>query len=179
MWWSHTKARSRDVPFPWVRVVPCGPERADEVHRFTQAAFAPYRDLDPPSGAGRESVKRVTDDLMAGAGALAERDGRPVGCLRWQVKANGDFHVRRVAVEPELQGQGVGRALMAWAEEEALRRGSTGVSVGVRVALPGNLAFYRQLGYAVTAEHRHEGYERTTWLAMCKTLDRPPQPAAV
>jgi hypothetical protein len=40
--------------------------------------------------------------------------------------------------------------------------------VGVRVALRDNLDFFRKLGYEVTAEHRHEGYERTTWLAMRK-----------
>lgn len=162
-----------------LRILRCGPERAEEVHRLTQAAFALYRTLDPPSGAARESVKRVVRDLAAGGGAVAELHGRAVGCLRWQVAANGDFHVRRAAVEPELQGRGIGRALMAWAEEEAQRRGCTGVSVGVRAALPGNLEFYRRLGYAVTGEHRHDGYDRTTWLAMRKDLDRPPPAAEI
>jgi GNAT superfamily N-acetyltransferase len=156
-----------------MRVVVCGSERADEVHRLTQAAFAPYGALDPPSGATRESVERVADDLAAGGGALAVLDGRPVGCLRWHVAASGDFHVRRVAVEPELQGRGIGRTLMAWAEQEAQRRGCGAASVGVRVGLPANLEFYRRLGYVVTAEHRHDGYERTTWLAMRKDLEPP------
>ncbi len=56
--------------------------------------------------------------------------------------------------------------LMLWTEPEALRRGCTAVSVGVRIALPGNIEFYRRLGYEVT------GYERTTWLAMRKGLER-------
>jgi GNAT superfamily N-acetyltransferase len=150
--------RRPDVP----KVVACGPERGSDAHRLTQAAFAAYQQLDPPSGAVRESARRVTDDLSAGGGAIAELDGRPVGCLRWQVATNGDFHVRRVAVEPELQRHGIGRALMAWAEREARRRGCKAVSVGVRLALPGNLAFYRELGYEITGEHRHEGYTRTT-----------------
>jgi GNAT superfamily N-acetyltransferase len=153
-----------------LRVVPCGSERAEDVHRLTQEAFKAYAHLDPPSGAVRESVARVRDDLALGGGALAQVDGRPVGCLRWQLAADGDFHVRRVAIEPERQRQGIGRALMAWAEREAVRRGCGTVFVGVRIALPGNVAFYRSLGYAVTGEHSHDGYERTTWLAMRKHL---------
>lgn len=58
-----------------------------------QAAFALYARLDPPSGALRESVSRVLNDLTAGGGAIAEVDRRPVGCLRWQLTASGDFHV--------------------------------------------------------------------------------------
>jgi hypothetical protein len=55
-----------------VRIVACGPDRADEVHRLTQAAFRNQRVLDPPSGAGREAVEVVRGDLAAGGGALAD-----------------------------------------------------------------------------------------------------------
>jgi ribosomal protein S18 acetylase RimI-like enzyme len=120
----------------------------------------------------------VLDDLAAGGGAIAELEGRPVGCLRWQIAENGHFHVRRVGVAPELQRQGIGRALMAWAEQEGRRRGCAGVSVGVRIALPGNLDFYRKLGYEVVAEHRHEGYADTTWLAMRKHLQKTGSPVS-
>jgi GNAT superfamily N-acetyltransferase len=153
-----------------VRVVPCGAEMAADVHRLTQQAFRPYRRLDPPSGAGRETVATVLQDLEAGGGAVAELEGRLVGCLRWFLDDDANFHVRRVAVAPGLQRRGVGRALMAWAEDEARRHGCAAVTVGVRLALPGNLAFYRRLGYEVTGEHRHQGYEHTTWLAMEKRL---------
>jgi len=153
-----------------LQVVPCGPERAGEVHRLTQAAFRGYAALDPPSGALRETLERVRDDLAAGGGAIAEVGGEAVGCLRWELAANGDLHVRRVAVAPALQRRGLGRGLMAWAEAEARSRGCDGVSVGVRTGLAGNLAFYRALGYEVTGEHRHEGYASPTWLALRKPL---------
>lgn len=153
-----------------MRVVLCGRERVDDVHRLTQAAFAPHLLLDPPSGAGSESTAGVADDLDAGGGAVAELDGRPVGCLRWQVSEDGDFHVRRVAVSPDLQRKGIGRTLMAWAEREALRQMCPAISLGVRVALPDNLEFFERLGYVVTGEHRHDGYEHTTWLALRKDL---------
>jgi tRNA threonylcarbamoyladenosine biosynthesis protein TsaE len=151
-------------------VAPCGPERADDVHRLTQAAFAAYATLDPPSGAIRETVEVVRGDLGAGGGAIAEIDGVAVGCLRWSVGDDGDLRVRRVAVEPALQRRGLGRALMLWAEREAETRGCAGIATGVRIVLPGNLAFYRSLWYEVVGERRHDGYDRTTWLALRKPL---------
>ena len=160
-----------------LEVVPARPEDAAEVHRLTGAAFAPHATLDPPSGAVQETLHQVRADLQAGGpvrgAALARLRGRAVGCLRWELTAAGDFNVRRVAVEPSLQGRGIGRALMEWAEREAAARGCAAVTLGVRIALPGNLAFYEKLGYQVTGEHRHAGYRDPTWLSMRKPLRRP------
>jgi GNAT superfamily N-acetyltransferase len=117
-------------------------------------------------------VEWVIDDLAAGGGAIAERTRQAIGCLRWQLTASADLQVRRVAVDPQLQRRGIGRMLMLWAEREAVRRGCGGVFVGVRIALPVNIDFYRRLSYEVTGEYRHDGYERTTWLAMRKNLRR-------
>jgi GNAT superfamily N-acetyltransferase len=156
-----------------VDVVAARLEDAAEIQRLTLAAFSPYTALDPPSGAVHETLHQVRTDLKVGGGALALLAGRPVGCLRWERTPAGDFHVRRVAVEPRLQGRGIGRALMAWAEREAAAKGSRAVTLGVRVALPGNLAFYTRLGYQVTGEHRHAGYRQTTWLSMRKVLEPP------
>lgn len=153
-----------------LRIMLCGPERAEEIRRLTQVAFRSYDRLDPPSGAVRESLARVRDDLGRGGGAIAELDEQAVACLRWEMDPDGAFHVRRVAVLPELQGRGIGRTMMGWAEGEARRRGCDVVSVGVRVDLPDNLALYRRLGYEITSEHRHEGYDRTTWFGMRKSL---------
>jgi tRNA threonylcarbamoyladenosine biosynthesis protein TsaE len=151
-----------------VEVVPCGPEAAGVVHRLTQAAFAGYGSLAPPSGALRETVDVVRGDLANGGGAIAHLDGSAVGCLRWELR--DDFHVRRVAVDPAFARRGVGRALMHWAEDEARRRGHAAVTVGVRIALPGNQQFYETLGYEVVGEHRHDGFAEPTWLALRKAL---------
>jgi GNAT superfamily N-acetyltransferase len=151
-------------------IVACGAERAEEVHRLTQAAFRDYTWLDPPSGALSETAERVRDDLATGGGAIAEVDGEPVGCLRWELGADRSLHVRRVAVTPYARGRGIGRALMIWAEQEAGRRRCGTVTVGVRLVLPGNLAFYSSLGYEIVSEHSHDGYTDPTWLALRKSV---------
>jgi GNAT superfamily N-acetyltransferase len=88
--------------------------------------------------------------------------GRVVGCLRFDHDA-GALHVRRVAVDPARQRQGIGRALMDWIHGYARAEGYSAVRVGVRRQLPGNLHFYQELGYTVVAEHRHPGYREVTW----------------
>jgi len=153
-----------------LEVVPAGPGDAPEVLRLTLAAFAEHASIDPPSGGASEALYQVLADIRAGGAALALLDGAAVGCLRWRATPRGEFQVRRVAVEPSLQGRGIGRALMVWAEREAAERGCSAVTLGVRVALPGNRAFYARLGYEVTGEHRHAGYRRPTWLSMRKRV---------
>lgn len=152
-----------------IRVEPCGDEAAEITHRLTRAAFRGYDRLDPPSGAGRENLEDVRIDLAGRSGALALVDGRPVGCMRL-AESGANLNVRRVAVEPSLQGRGVGTALMAWAEAEARRRGLAAVTVGVRVALPGNIDFYRRLGFEISESHSHPGFGRPTWVSMRKSL---------
>src|SRR5207302_6079326 len=101
---------ARGLGVPDVSLARCGPEAAETVHRLTQAAFAIYTWLDPPSGVTREGVETVAADLARHGGALAFVDGRPLGCLRLEV-GHDELHVRRVAVDPPSQGGGVGRAL--------------------------------------------------------------------
>lgn len=144
----------------------CGPEDAETVHRLTQAAFRPYAGfLDPPSGALRESVDSVRRDLEAHGGAIAWFGVEAVGCLRFELDA-GHMHVRRVAVAPEHQRQGIGSALMEWSHEHARSLGISEMRLGVRKQLPGNRAFYTRLGYSLVARHRHPGHSGVTWYEM-------------
>lgn len=139
------------------------------MHRLTQAAYRGQEALDPPSGATRETVESVRAELAAAGAAIAWQGETAVGCVRFEV--SGDhLHVRRLAVEPARQGRGFGRSLMVWVEAEALRLGRAEVTLGVRLALPGNVALYRHLGYDTVAEHAHAGYDRPTWVEMRKRL---------
>jgi ribosomal protein S18 acetylase RimI-like enzyme len=107
----------------------------------------------------------VRHDLEVNGGAIAWIGADAVGCLRFEVEPD-HMHVRRVAVPPERQRQGIGTALMDWARDHARSLGRHEVRLGVRKQLPGNLAFYKRLGYRVIARHRHPGRRDVTWNEM-------------
>jgi GNAT superfamily N-acetyltransferase len=117
----------------------------------------------------RESEASVLDDLETAGGALALLDEQAVACLRFDREA-GALHVRRVAVDPARQRQGIGRALMDWIHSYARAEGYPEVRVGVRRQLPDNLRFYQALGYTVVAEHHHPGYREVTWDEMRRSV---------
>ncbi len=145
-----------------IEVAACGAEAAAVVHALMQAAFAEYGVLDPPSGALAETVESIAADLAEHGGMVAREGGEPVACLRFE-RRDGHLHARRVSVRPDRQGAGIGRVLMAAAEEHARRVGEKELWLGVRTALPDNLAFYRRLGYEPVVDH---GF----WIELSKVL---------
>jgi tRNA threonylcarbamoyladenosine biosynthesis protein TsaE len=157
------------VAQPEIHIEPCGAEMAMEIHRITQVAFEEHLVLDPPSGAPSETLEGVTAELAQGGGAIAWVDGESVGCLRFR-SAHDHLWVRRVSVIPDRRRQGVARALMLWAHEEASRRGLPEVRLGVRRGLEPNERLYRELGYRKVKEQYHEGYDDPTWDEMALSV---------
>ena len=147
---------------PW-SVRPAGPDDAPTVHEITQAAFAGYGTLDPPSGALQETVETVAADLERYGGLLAyDADDHPVGALRF-ARFDGLFAVRRVAVVPALQGRGVGRLLLQRAEVDAAVVGERELRLGVRHQLVDNRGYWRRRGYEPVAD-------RGRWMELRKLL---------
>ena len=72
-----------------------------------------------------------------------------------------------VAVSPAAQGKGNGRILIAFAEEEARRRGHRMVRLYTNVHMTENVALYERLGFHLTERVTEKGFER---LYMVKTL---------
>jgi GNAT superfamily N-acetyltransferase len=60
---------------------------------------------------------------------------------------------------------------MAAVEEKARRTGLTRITLGVRIQLPQNRAFYESIGYRADGRGSHPGYDRPTWFHMSKTLE--------
>lgn len=75
----------------------------------------------------------------------AYADGDYIGCLILTPLEGGAAKMRQVAVKPEYQRQGVGKALVSASEEYALEKGLCKIVLHARtVAVP----FYEKLGYA-------------------------------
>ena len=80
------------------------------------------------------------------------------------VDAGDHLVVNNVAVAPAHQGRGLGRALLAFAEDEARRRGLAEVRLHTHVAMADNLVMYPRLGYTETGRATQDGFHRVQFV---------------
>lgn len=134
-------------------------------------AFAQYRGiLVPESSAFRETPEAITTQLAAGSSVIvAERNGTMIGCVVTEV-LEGDLYFGRLAVLPEARGTGLAKRLIGAVEDEARRRGLTGVRLGVRIALEANQRLFNSLGYREISREAHPGFDHPTSINMRKPL---------
>jgi ribosomal protein S18 acetylase RimI-like enzyme len=146
-----------------------GEADAEAVAAVIRAAFEEYRGrLDPPSGALAETAETVRAKMQTARAVLALISEAPVGCAFLRSE-EGRLYLFRLAVLPGHRGRGLGRALLAHAEERARALGLPRVRLGVRAVLDRQIAFYEGLGYCRVGAEAHPGYARPTYLL----LERP------
>jgi ribosomal protein S18 acetylase RimI-like enzyme len=85
--------------------------------------------------------------------------GRVVGAIVMQETPDG-FYVDNVAVRPSVNGQGVGRALLQFAESEAIRRGYESIYLATHELMVENRALYEKVGYRQYDQRVVNGYPR-------------------
>ncbi|SRR6266550_5360392 len=134
--------------------------RAAELHAFTQGVFDAL-EIDPPSSVLKETAAdfaaRVRDETCF----IIEADGKLVGSIFCAM--NGDaLYVGRLAVAPAYRRRGVANALMDAAKAEARRLGAKRITLGARIALPGNVALFRRHGFMIVRETCHPGFTTPT-----------------
>ncbi|KUM05400.1 GNAT family N-acetyltransferase [Chromobacterium subtsugae] len=124
------------------------------VCQLIQQAFAPLlSQLPSPPTALDETIASLTGHLSSGSQIfVAARQSRIVACLLVLPPENGCAEIKRVCTHPDLQGQGLGAALLDYAEQELQRQGVQQLKLSTRRRLPSNLQFYQRLGYEVSAQ---------------------------
>lgn len=70
------------------------------------------------------------------------------------------LHVENIAVLPATQGQGLGRRLLSFAEDEAKRQGLASIELYTNVKMTENLELYPRLGYEEIGRREEEGFSR-------------------
>jgi GNAT superfamily N-acetyltransferase len=100
----------------------------------------------------REMMEAIRQGSPSSEVFIAERDGTIAGCLH--MVAAVDFfgmrhgHISVIAVTPEAEGSGVGRALIEYAEAWTKRRGYSILTLNVFAANARARRFYERAGYA-------------------------------
>jgi predicted N-acetyltransferase YhbS len=127
--------------------------------------------VDPPSSVARETVETLTAKLEAETLLVARGDdGAVVGCIFFKRLDTDEGYIGRLAVHPDHQRRGIAHGLIEASIEAAREAGVRRLGLDARVELTDNHALFRRHGFEVTSEHRHPGYDRTTYLHMERTL---------
>ena len=125
--------------------------------------------IDPPSSLGRLDADGLAAKARAQRCFLAFRGARLAGCVFCQPRSDC-LYLGKVAVDPDLQGQGIGRALLARAEAEARALGLPALELQTRIELVENHRAFARLGFLRVGETAHAGYDRPTSTTMRKAL---------
>jgi len=130
-----------------------------------QRAFAAMEGrIDPPS-----SLNRLTPEGLAKSPEVWVLGDPPRACVVLTPKPDG-LYLGKLAVEPDLQGQGLGRQMVAFAEARARALGLPQVELETRVELTENHRFYLSLGYAEAGRSAHPGLARVTSVRYVKRV---------
>lgn len=126
--------------------------------------------LDPPSSALKETPQAVRAKLATHGAAIAESGGKAVGCVLFTPEEDSILYIGRLAVDAAWRRRGVARALVAYAEAEARRRGLQQMRLQVRIPLVDNQALFKSCGFVEVGRESHPGYTGPTTIRMEKRL---------
>jgi GNAT superfamily N-acetyltransferase len=136
---------------------PARPEEAGAVRDLVRAAYALY-----VPRIGREPAP-MTDDyaarIAAGEAWVVEDEGSLIAVLVLE-DFPASLQLDNIAITPSAQGRGLGRALLAFTEAEARRRGYAKVTLYTHEKMVENLALYPRLGFVETHRARQSGFAR-------------------
>ena len=97
----------------------------------------------------QEELDREREEILIGA----FEDEKMLGCCMLVKEDNSIVRLRQMAVSNNLQGKGIGRALMNFAENIARDRGFKKLTMHARKTTVG---FYEHLGYEICSEEFQE-----------------------
>jgi putative acetyltransferase len=99
---------------------------------------------------------------------LARVDGTPAGCVALRRIDDTTCEMKRMFVDPAIQGAGVGRALANAILEEARRLGFTSMVLDTSIRQVEAQSLYRKLGFEPTAPYYDMDDDVRDWLVFMR-----------
>jgi ribosomal protein S18 acetylase RimI-like enzyme len=129
-------------------------EAVRELVRSAYAVYVPRIGREPaPMGADYEAL------IGEGAVSVAAEDDSIVGVLVLR-PLRDSLLVENVAVAPDKQRRGIGRALLAFAEQRARELDLSKISLYTNSRMTENLSLYPRLGYIEVGRREEHGFQR-------------------
>ena len=148
--------------------------RADEYDRIADLTIVAYRATGDAKAADYEHELRSVAERAASCPILVAVDagGRVVGSVTYvggpgspfaELERDGEAGFRMLAVAPEAQGRGVGRALAEAVVARARAEGRSGIAIYTRPSMTTAHALYGSIGF-VRDPPRDWEFEPGEWL---------------
>ncbi len=135
-------------------------EPADQaaIETIVRAAYAVYipRIGKPPGPMLDDYAQLIAD----GAVSVIEEAGGEIAALIVLMPKPDHLLLDNIAVRPDRQGRGFGRALIEHAEREANRLGFPEIRLYTHEKMTENIALYTRIGFVETGRRSDGGYDR-------------------
>lgn len=133
------------------------PEDGRFVRDIAREAYGPY-----VKRIGREPAPMVADfaALIDAAEVWVAVDFAEILGYIVMRASTASLHIENVAVSPPRHGEGVGKALLDFAEAEATRLSIPRMDLYTNAAMRENLSLYPRLGWVETGRRTEDGFER-------------------
>ena len=133
------------------------PEDKFAIGGIAKRAYHVYVDsLDkPPAPMAADFERHIDDDWVF----VFERDGDIAG-YAILITMDGRALLDNIAVDPDRQRRGIGRALLERVEDEAAVLGHRYLELYTNVIMTENLRWYEQLGFVETRRAVEDGFHR-------------------
>jgi GNAT superfamily N-acetyltransferase len=131
-------------------------EDLSEIAEVVTASYEKYltRMDKPPAPMERDYAEAIENREIWGV-------GNPVqGLVPLITQRETVLLIENVAVHPSIQGSGLGRELMDFAEGVATERGLTRLALYTNEVMTENLSIYGHLGFSEVARRTEDGYRR-------------------
>jgi GNAT superfamily N-acetyltransferase len=136
------------------------------IERIVRAAYGLYVErIGKPPGPMLDDYTALISD---GRVSVLEEADRTMAAIIVLLPEPDHLLLDNIAVRPDRQGQGLGRRLIAFAEEQARRLGHSEVRLYTHEKMTENIALYTRLGFVETGRGQEAGYDR---VFMTKRLD--------
>ena len=132
-------------------------EEADQIKAISVAAYTMYIDRigKPPA----PMLDDFSEMMQRYPVFVAVQENTIVGILVLMPGADGIL-MDNVAIHPDKQGQGLGRALIEFAENYARDRGYSHLDLYTNELMHENIRLYKALNYTETRHVMEKGYNR-------------------
>jgi ribosomal protein S18 acetylase RimI-like enzyme len=140
-----------------LHIRPAQASEVDEVRQLVRDAYEPYV---PRLGQEPAPMRADYEALVhEGVVSVAIAEGSIVGVLVLRPQPDS-LILENVAVVPARQGRGIGRALIAFAEERARQLELNKITLYTNAQMTENLSLYRRLGYVEVGRRHEHGFNR-------------------